>query len=176
MLLRRMAGTAAVGFASAVLLGGCSTSESSPHVGLSAQRGTIDKAWRRDPHAAVCIPENLALTCHYVYKGMHIVVAYASNGHAEQISVSQWPHHRTKEWAFLKTTVPSGAHLVGCKDLNHSMAGGPAHACIYRLKRSVIVAYFPHPNDPTFAALVAYDYASYQDIKEFGPLVSQNSQ
>jgi hypothetical protein len=112
--------------------------------------------------------ENLELTCHYLYEGVHITVAYDEHGKAEQITIDGLKHRTVRIWRFLNGLIPGGEHLANCRYISYSSGGGTAHACLYQGKSNMIVAQFLTPNDPLYGGLVAYDFAGYRDIERQG--------
>lgn len=144
---------------------GTAHARSSRQPALGATESVVNAAWTRESRGGGCKRENLALTCSYVYRGVHIAVSFDQKHHAVQFQTDGRQHRSFDMWHFLNTLVPAGSKLRGCRFVPHSIEGGTAHACLYHLKQDIIVAYFPHPTDTDFGGLVTYDYEEYKDIQ-----------
>ncbi|GAC1323023.1 MAG: hypothetical protein NVS2B16_06780 [Chloroflexota bacterium] len=142
---------------------GTATAGTMPSLGMAQKQ--IDAAWTRDGKSGACRRENLALSCHYLYRGIRIVATFNDHHTAEQFQTDGKTHRNVDVWRFLNLLVPRGSRLLGCRFVRHSTGGGTAHACLYHLTRNMIVAYFPHPADTDFGGLVTYDYEEYKDIQ-----------
>jgi hypothetical protein len=126
----------------------------------------MDKGWVPLRASGSCTPENLALTCIYLYRGVLITVAFDQHLVAREIRVAAVHRRGFNLFRFETAFVPQGYHRVSCRDVAKSEGGGTAHACIYHKKNDIIVAYFYHPADPSFGGEVVYDFAGYRDVQQ----------
>jgi hypothetical protein len=126
----------------------------------------MDKAWVPLRRSGNCTPENLALTCLYLYRGVLITVAFDRHLVAQEIRVPVVHQRGFNMFRFETAFVPKGYRRVSCRDVPKSEGGGTAHACIYHKKNDIIVVYFYHPADPAFDGEVIYDFAGYRDVQQ----------
>ncbi|MGI8827355.1 MAG: hypothetical protein ACR2JC_17275 [Chloroflexota bacterium] len=151
-----------------LLLSACGSKTSGARAAptLGSSHKAIDAAWNAGNGSAECKQENLAVSCTYVYRGIHVVVTYDQRHFAEQFQTDGSRHRGIDIWTFLNGLVPHASRRLSCRYVPHSTGGGTAHACLYRQKkRDMIVAYFLHPADEDYGGLVTYDFEEYKDIQ-----------
>ncbi|MBV9282134.1 MAG: hypothetical protein JOZ41_18800 [Chloroflexi bacterium] len=132
---------------------------------LGASERSVDAAWSGG-RAPDCRQENLELTCRYFYEGVRVAVSFDQHRLAEQFQTAVVTGGSIDLWRFLTSLVPRGSRRLSCRSVPHSSGGGTARACLYRFKRDMIVAYFPHPADQDDGGLVTYDFEEYKDIEQ----------
>jgi hypothetical protein len=148
-----------------LVLSACGTSAQTPappRAALGDSEGTLNRLWSVHPTATACIRENLALTCYYQIHRIRLTVTYDQRLTAVQITANSMPHPVANMWTFLTGLVPAAMTKTRCRNVSDSIGGGTARACLYHSGTDVIVAYFPHPTDPKFGGIVAYDYSGFR--------------
>jgi len=145
---------------------GCGGGSSSmPRPVLGSSEKSITAAWGSADHVVDCGQENLETVCRYLYRGVHIAVAFDQHLLAERFQTDGKPHPSVNMWQLLNSMIPGNARRISCRSVAHSSGGGMARACLYRSKVDMIVAYFPHPSETDFGGVVSFDFEEYKDIQ-----------